>query len=124
MSAAQHVLLVEDDTWLATLQTETLIAADYKVTVAAHATAAIACVDQHVPDVIIVDMLLTGTTALALLHELQSHADTRLVPVILCTNLADSLQLEELAPYGVQRIVDKTTMQPDDIVAAVRSALL
>ena len=69
-------------------------------------------------------MLLAGTTALALLHELQSHTDTAKVPVILCTNLADGLDLEELAPYGVRRIVDKTTMQPDDIVAAVKSVLL
>ena len=124
MSATQDILLVEDDAWLAALQAETLTAAGYHVTTAPHATAAIACVDESVPAVIVVDMLLTGTTALALLHELQSHTDTAKVPVILCTNLADGLQLDELAPYGVRRIVDKTTMQPDDIVAAVKSVLL
>ena len=121
MSAS--ILLVEDDTWLATLQAASLQQAGYEVVHAAHATAAIARIDSKVPDAIIIDMLLTGTTALALLHELQSHADTKTIPIILCTNLADSVALADVAPYGVRRIIDKTTMQPDDVVAAVRSVL-
>jgi len=42
----------------------------------------------------------------------------------LCTNMADSLKLEDLKTYGVRRIVDKSTMQLDDLPAAIRSVLL
>jgi hypothetical protein len=38
--------------------------------------------------------------------------------------MAADLQLEELESYGVRRILDKATMQPDDLVAAVRSVTL
>jgi two-component system, OmpR family, phosphate regulon response regulator PhoB len=117
------VLLVEDDAWLADVQTTVLEAAGFTVRRVAHATAAMTAIDEQIPDVLIVDMLLAGTTALTLLHELQSHPDTAGVPVIACTNVADSLESTRLEQYGIRRIVDKATMRPADLVGAVRSVL-
>jgi CheY-like chemotaxis protein len=119
----QRVLLVEDDPWLAELEADVLTQAGYAVTHAPHAPSAIAKIDERQPDIIILDVLLTGSTAFALLHELQSYGDTKAVPIILCTNMADSLSLEDVKSYGVRRIVDKSTMQPDDLPAAIRSVL-
>ena len=123
-ATAQHVLLVEDDPWLAELEADVLTQAGYDVTHAPHAPSAIAKIDEKQPDIIILDVLLTGSTAFALLHELQSYGDTKDVPIILCTNMAENLKLEDLKNYGVRRIVDKTTMQLDDLPAAIRSVLL
>lgn len=124
MSSVTQVLLVEDDPWLAELEADVLTQAGYQVTHSPHAPSAIAKIDQQQPDIIILDVLLTGSTAFALLHELQSYGDTKKVPIILCTNMAESLKLEDLKMYGVRRIVDKTTMQLDDLPAAIRSVLL
>ena len=115
------VLLVEDDAWLAMLEVKILTEAGCEVSHAAHAYSAIEIIDENTPDVLIVDVLLTGSTGLALLHELQSYVDTKQIPVIVCTNLAESLSLEDVKAYGVRRIIDKTTMIPDDLVAAVRA---
>lgn len=117
------VLLVEDDPWLAELEVKTLSEAGFLVTHAPHAPSAIVKIDEVQPDVMILDVLLTGSTAFALLHELQSYDDTGELPIILCTNMAESVKLEDVQSYGVKRIVDKTTMKPDDLVAAVRSVL-
>lgn len=119
-----RILLVEDDGWLAELETAVLQHAGYEVTHVTHAEAAIEKVDDAKPDVLVIDMLLTGTTALALLHELQSYPDTKDLPVILCTNLADGLSLDDMKAYGIRHIIDKTTMHPEDLVAAVRKVLL
>ncbi len=116
-----NILLVEDDAWLADVQKSILEKEGFVVRRVAHATAAMMAIDEAIPDVLIVDMLLAGTTVLALLHELQSHPDTARVPVIACTNLADSLKSERLEHYGIRRIVDKATMRPADLIAAVRS---
>lgn len=118
---ALRILLVEDDVWLAELEVRALEKAGYDVLHVPHAPAAIVAVDQFNPDVIILDVLLTGTTAFALLHELQSYEDTADVPIILCTNMAESIHMDEVQSYGVKRIVNKATMVPDDLVAAVRS---
>jgi len=119
-----RVLLVEDDPWLAELEAGLLKKAGYEVTLSPHAPSAIIAIDEIKPDVIVLDVLLTGGTAFALLHELQSYGDTGTVPIILCTNMAENLRLEDLQAYGVRRIVDKTTMQLDDLPAAVRGVLL
>lgn len=118
-----HVLLVEDDPWLAELEADVLIQAGYEVIVSPHAPSAIARIDERQPDIIILDVLLTGSTAFALLHELQSYGDTKAVPIILCTNMAESLKIEDLTQYGVRRIIDKTTMHPDDLPATIRGVL-
>lgn len=118
-----RVLLVEDDPWLAELEVGVLEKAGFTVVHAPHAPSAIAKIDDAAPDVMILDVLLTGATAFALLHELQSYGDTAAVPIILCTNLAENLRLEDVQAYGVRRIVDKASMVPDDLVAAVRSVL-
>jgi len=117
------VLLVEDDAWLSELETSVLEDAGYTVKTAPHALAAIELIDSMKPDVIILDVLLGGATAFALLHELQSYDDTHQIPVVLCTNLAEQFDKKQLEAYGVQRIVDKMTMHPSDIVTAVKAVV-
>lgn len=121
---AQHVLIVEDDAWLGEQQQRVLELAGYRVTLTPHAIDAIDAIDHDQPDVILLDVLLTATTGFTLLHELQSYSDTGTIPVVLCTNLAADIQLRDVEAYGVRRILDKTTMVPDDVVAAVRAVLL
>lgn len=118
------VILIEDELWLAEAFAEELSKAGCTVRIAPHAHSAMAQVEEAVPEVIIADMLLTGSTILPFLHELQSHPDTKQIPVVLCTNVADTIPADALQQYGIRRVLDKTTMAPDDVVAAVRSVLL
>lgn len=120
----QLVLVVEDDEWLANQQALTIKSAGYRVEVVHHALAAISSIDRTNPDAIILDVLLAGSTAFALMHELQSYGDTGDIPIILCTNLANELSVDELGEYGVKLILDKSKMVPSDLVAALRSVLL
>ena len=120
---SQSVLIVEDDQWLAQQQKTVLEKAGYVAHISPHALAAIDAVDDLKPDCIILDILLPGTTGFTLLNELQSYADTGSIPIIVCSSLAPDMKKEDLAQYGVRRLLDKTTMTPTDIVAAVRSVL-
>jgi CheY-like chemotaxis protein len=117
------ILIVEDDDWLAEQYVRLLTSVGFKAVVALHALVAINLVDEINPDAIVLDVLLTGSTAFALLHELQSYGDTGDIPIILCTNLASDLFIKDLESYGVKRILDKTKMMPDDLVTALRSVL-
>jgi DNA-binding response OmpR family regulator len=118
------VLIVEDDTWLAEQHVRILKKAGYNAVSSPHAIAAIEAVDDIHPDVILLDVLLTGSTGFTLLHELQSYTDTAQIPIVLCTNMASDIKLVDVAPYGVRRILDKMTMHPNDVVASVRSVLI
>lgn len=118
----KKVVVVEDDLWLASQYKRLLKKAGCEAWSIPHALGAIDLIDEHTPDVIILDLMLVGTTAFTLLHELQSHHDLAQTPVVLVSNASESVELADVKPYGVIRILDKTTMQPDDIVAAVKAA--
>lgn len=117
------VLIIEDDKWLAEQHARVLSGAGFKTTVAFHAISAIRTIDKNLPDVIVLDVLLTGSTAFALLHELQSYGDTGNVPVIICTSIATDLSLSRLGDYGVRKILDKTIMTPQDLVFAIKEVM-
>ncbi len=124
MTKTSSVLIVEDDDWLAEQHGRTLQVAGYTVHFAPHALAAMDALDSNRPDAIVLDLLLAGPNAFTLLHELQSHTDLATIPVILCTNSADQIASEDIAAYGVRMVLDKSTMHPDDVIAAVKKVLL
>ena len=101
MNTQARIVVVEDDEWLAEHYLRVLRRSGYEVYHAPHAVAAIDVIDKVQPDVIILDVLLTGTNALALLHELKSHEDLASIPIVLATNLADQIQMDDVACYGV-----------------------
>lgn len=117
------VLIIEDSEWLADSFARVLDMSGYNSYIAHNAIEAINLVDECNPSVIILDMLLTGSTAFVLMHELQTYDDTAKIPIILCTNLATELSIDELEPYGVKKIVNKATMHPEDLVASIKSVL-
>jgi chemotaxis family two-component system response regulator PixH len=119
---SQTVLIIESEPWLGDQYQQRLERSDFAVLRSSNAYTAIDMIDQHSPGVIIMSLLLNGPGAVGLLHELQSYVDTAKISVIVCSSLPN-LQLDELRPYGVVRLIDTTTMQPSDIPAAVRSVL-
>lgn len=117
------IVLVEDDLLLAQQFMRTLEGVEMKVRHAHHAAEALTVIDDSLPEVIILDMLLPITSGFTLLHELQSYIDTAEIPVIVCTSMTDTIKLDDLRPYGVKRLVDKTLMQPSDLIAAVKAVV-
>ena len=121
--AAGKVLLVDDDRWLAELLAGELQGAGYQVKIAEHTLDAIAAIDEFTPDVITLDVFMPGPNGIVLLHELQSHTDLAQIPVVLCTSSASDIPTVSARAYGVTSVLDKTTMQPGDVVAAVKRCM-
>lgn len=119
----KRVLVIDDDEWLMDEYTRTLAAAGYAVGRAGNALEAMAAIDHLKPNVIILDLFMPGPNGIVLLHELQSHADLNRIPVILVSNAANDIKPDVLAPYGVVLVLDKTSMQPGDVLAAVKRVL-
>ena len=116
-----NVLIVEDDDWLAELWQKTLKSNQFEVKKVTNAIDAINSIDQHVPDVLILDMMLPGTNAMTLIHELVSHQDTQKIAVIVCSSLPVK-KLESLKHYGVMAVLDKSTMSSSDLIYWINKA--
>lgn len=117
------VLIIDDDQWLAAQHAQALTKAGFTVHTAEHAIDGIEAIDKTHPAVIILDIFMPGPNGIILMHEIRSHSDLAHVPIIVCTNSASDIPHGNLTKYGVSIILDKTTMHPTDIVAAVRKVL-
>lgn len=116
----RNVLIVEDDSWLANNHLTIMSVSGYEAHAVSSSEAAIARIDDKAPDVIVLDVMLEGGTAFALMHELQSYEDTARIPVILCSNIpGELLDHGALERYGVRIVLDKSTMRPYDLLSAV-----
>ena len=117
-----RIVLIEDDTWVQE-QYARVLGAEFEVHAAVNALEGIDVVDRVRPDVIVLDIFMPGPNGVMLLHEIRSHVDLATIPIILATNNASEISLDQTKPYGVVDILDKTTMHPEDLPAAVRKAL-
>ena len=111
----KSVLIVEDNFILAE-NFERILKHQFCVVNARSAASAIELVDNKIPDFIVLDILL----AFALLNELQSYTDTSIIPVVICSDLAPELDLNVLKKYGVREVLDKSKMQPSDLLKVLR----
>lgn len=117
-----RILLIEDDRWLADSYMHLL--EDYDVETAVDSEIAMHLIDVNDDyDLIIADVMLERGLVFDLLHELQSHADTSKIPVLLCTSLAQRIKLEDVKKYGVIGVLDKSTVTPKLLQEAVEQAI-
>lgn len=111
----KKILIVEDNQILAE-NFARVFRNDFEVFQADSASDAILKIDQKMPDLIFLDILLNGHSAFSLLNELQSYADTAKIPVVICSNLAEDLDLKALRNYGVKCVLDKAETDPREIL--------
>ncbi|MBQ3296632.1 response regulator [Candidatus Saccharibacteria bacterium] len=65
------------------------------------------------PNLIFLDILLTGPDGFTFLNELASYVDTAKVPVVVVSSL--DFAGWDLRVYGVVEVLDKATMTPEEI---------
>jgi len=73
------------------------------------------------PSVIILDVLLTGPDGFTFLNEIASYSDLSNIPIIIVSSL--NFPMQTLASYNVKKILNKATMTPQDLPAAISEIL-
>ena len=117
----KKVLIIEDDVSWQKLLSNYAEDVDAGVKCVVSAGQAIEMIDKWHPDMLILDMLLAGETGVALLNEIKSYTDLAKLPVLICSSVA--FQNNELAPFQVVGVFNKSTMFPDDIKSSIREVL-
>lgn len=117
----KKLLIVEDDKNWADILCRYAAAVGAEARTVVSGGQAMEIIDDWRPDAIVLDMLLAGETAVALLNELRSHADLARLPIVVCSS-AD-VNLEDLRPFGVTALLDKASMRPDEARAIFSEVL-
>jgi len=115
-----YVLLIEDDQWLADSYQVMLRAQGINVRQVSTGHEAMQLIEEEKPAVVVADVLLGDHTSITLFHELQSYEDTRVIPIILCTTLAQTKFSDaQLKSYGIVAVLDKATLTPEQLLMTV-----
>lgn len=75
--------------------------------------AAMNALNDEIPDLILLDVLLSGPDGFTFLNELASYSDTVNIPVVIISSL--NLGDKDLSDYGVVGALNKDKMLPQEI---------
>lgn len=109
-----QVLLIESDPVLAKSIAAYMFTKQVDILVSADAQDAILACDTKRPDVIVLDMALTGHSGIEFLHEFRSYHDWQHIPVLLWSmQYVTTQQKHALQQLGVSAVLykPKTTLQ-------------
>lgn len=74
---------------------------------------AIAQIEQQVPEMILMDVMLTGPDGFTLLNELASYPDTMNIPIVIISE--KDFSKVNLSLYNVVGVLSKYTLRPEDV---------
>ena len=119
MTAADHVLVVDDDAEIRTLLAEYLSRNGYRVSTVADGRGMWAALQGKAPDIVVLDVMLPGEDGLTLCRDLRAHST---VPVIMLTARGDETDRIVGLEIGADDYLPKP-FNPRELLARVKSIL-
>jgi DNA-binding response OmpR family regulator len=108
-----HILIVEDDAMIARILTIGLQRADHTVFLIKDGTEAFAYARDHMPALILLDVLLPGMDGFQILSQLKHHPTTRAIPVFMLTAQSDGASIIAGIDGGAEAYLSKPVDIPD-----------
>lgn len=118
-----HVLIVEDDNFLAEIYQKKFEMEGFKVSMAGNGEQGLNDAKKKKPDIILLDILLPKLDGFAVLEALKKDVGAKNIPVILLTNLGQKDDVERGLKEGANDYLIKTHFKPSEVVDKVRKVL-
>lgn len=118
-----HILLVEDDTFLANIYKTKFEMEKFKISIAENGETGWEEAKKKKPDIILLDILLPKMDGFAVLEKLKADSELKQIPVILLTNLGQKDDVEKGLELGAVDYLIKAHFKPSEVVEKVRKVL-
>ncbi|MEK7644427.1 MAG: response regulator [Patescibacteria group bacterium] len=119
----RHIVLVEDDTFLANIYKTKFEMEGFKVSVAEDGLSGVEEVKKKKPDLVLLDILLPKMDGFAVLEALKKDPDVKAIPVILLTNLGQKDDVDKGLSMGAADYLIKAHFKPSETVDKVKKVL-
>lgn len=116
------ILVVEDDSIVATIYSRTLTNAGYEVDVIPDGSDAFHALHTKNYDLILLDIMLPTMDGLAILRRIRAQKKFEFLPIIVITGLQKSAQAQILAA-GATLVMSKGDVSPQKLVEAVKEQI-
>ena len=117
------ILIVEDDTFLAGMYVTKLGLEHFKTELAVDGKSALEKAKKFMPDLILLDVLLPKMNGFEVLKELKQAPETKLIPVILLTNLGQKSDVLKGLEAGAADYLIKAHFMPSEVVEKIKHIL-
>ncbi len=120
--AEKNILIIEDDVNLTEALEGAFEAIGFKVKISSSGEDGLKSIEESVPDVLLLDLLLPGISGLDVLEQLKEKRKETKIPVIMLSNVVLSEELEKAKEYGIEDYLVKSDWKMDDIIKKVKKA--
>ncbi len=121
--AGKKIMWIEDDQFLSDIIARKLSQAECKLLHATDGEEAFPMIEEEMPDVILLDILLPGMNGFEILNQLKANQKTKMIPVILLSNLGQQEDIDKGKKLGAARFLIKATVTLDEIVGEIKGVL-
>ena len=117
------ILLAEDDIILAELYTERLKQEGFNVVHASNGEDALKLIDEVIPSLIILDIMMPKMNGLDVLKNLKENPDTKNIPVIIVTALVQEIEKINKMMTQADAYIVKSEVLPGEIIEEIKRRL-
>ncbi|HEY4499143.1 MAG TPA: response regulator [Candidatus Paceibacterota bacterium] len=121
--AGRKVMWVEDDKFLSDIISRKLHNEGCGLVHYTGGDEALAGVEQEMPDVILLDILLSGMDGFEILKRLKENMKVKHIPVILLSNLGQKSDIDKGRELGAEKFLIKASMNLDEIVTEIKHTI-
>ncbi len=117
------VLLVEDDAFIREIYNKKIAMEGYQVELAENGMEAINKLKQHLPDLILLDIIMPVMDGREVLMKLKSTKEWKNIPVVMLTNLSEKEEIEEKLGQKVDDYIIKAHFTPSEVMTKIKRFL-
>ncbi len=117
------VMMVEDDEFLGDLLARKLVKEGAELVHALNGADAFSRLEQKIPDVMTLDMILPGMSGYEILEKLKADPKYAQIPVLMLTNLSQKEDIEKTQKLGVKEFLVKSLYTLDEIIEKIAGAI-
>src|SRR5690349_4938499 len=119
----KKVLIVEDDPVMAHVCHRLLGKHDFETEIAVDGAKGLERLGEFRPDVVLLDMMMPKVNGVEFLKGVRSQEPFKDLPVIVLTNAAVPMLIEQATKAGATRILDKSKFNPVAVIELLRALL-
>jgi DNA-binding response OmpR family regulator len=120
---AKKILIVEDDVFIRDIYQVKFSQEGFDVTTAEDGIKAMEILENMVPDIILLDIIMPYMNGMEVLKKIRSNDALKNVPIIMLTNISEKESVSEGISYGVSDYLIKSHFTPSEVVGKVNALL-
>lgn len=119
----KKILIVEDDVFIRDIYQTKFSQEGFDVATAEDGVKALAILEQLVPDIILLDIIMPYMNGIEVLKSIKGNESLKDVPVIMLTNISEKEKVTEGTELGVSDYIIKSHFTPSEVVRKVNALL-